>query len=142
LGGAPSVAFLFAWTTSTCAGHTKKLTANGMVLIGYALGQILCTQFWKQQYKPRNIVPWTITLVTYFVDIAIILCIRYILVAENKRRDRLKAEAEAAGQNLDEFSDIGYLDTIDESGKSIRVKVERALLDQTDKENLAFRYVL
>ncbi|TDL22854.1 MFS general substrate transporter [Rickenella mellea] len=142
LGGAPSVAMMLAWVTSTCAGHTKKLTANGMFLIGYALGQILCTQFWKAQYKPRNIVPWIITLVTYFVDIAIVMAIRYVLITENKRRDALQAEAEASGKSLDEFSDLGYLDTVDESGKTVHVKVERALLDLTDKENLAFRYVL
>ncbi|TDL22869.1 MFS general substrate transporter [Rickenella mellea] len=142
LGAAPCFVMMMSWVTSTNAGHTKKLTAHAMFLVGYALGQILCTQFWKKKYQPRDIVPWTITVVTYCVDIFLVLVIRYVLVTENKRRDALQAEAEASGKSLDEFNDLGYLDTVDATGKAVRVKVERGLMDVTDRENLAFRYVL
>lgn len=73
---------ILSWVTSTVAGHTKvsyvcissklqylvihkKTTTNGIFLVGYALGQILCTQFWKQQYRPLDSVPWGIALVSF-----------------------------------------------------------------------------
>lgn len=54
----------------------------------------------------------------------------------------LQAAAEASGGSLAEFDDIGDVKTINEKGDRVTMRVERALLDLTDKENLAFRYVL
>jgi hypothetical protein len=65
---------------------SQRLATNAIFMVGYALGmmmgfrgshlrplidilypgQILCTQFWKQRYKPRNYVPWSINLVRPF----------------------------------------------------------------------------
>jgi len=134
-GGAPAFIMCLSWVTSSVAGHTKKLTTNAIFLIGYALGQILCTQFWLDKYKPRNHVPWTILIVVHFVDIALLFTIRYTLATENKRRDSLKA----AGQEQDEY---GFVDQVDEKGTHTRQRVDKALLDITDRENLAFRYPL
>ncbi|KAJ7885227.1 MFS general substrate transporter [Mycena leptocephala] len=60
MGGATSLVMMLSWVTSATAGHTKKLATNGIFLIGYALGQTLCTQFWKAQYEPKFIVPDTL----------------------------------------------------------------------------------
>ncbi|KDQ58426.1 hypothetical protein JAAARDRAFT_176361 [Jaapia argillacea MUCL 33604] len=128
-GGAPAFIMTLSLCASSTSGHTKRLTTNAIFLTGYALGQILCTQFWKAQYAPKFHVPWTITVTTHFVSICILLTIRYVLNTENKRRDRLKAEADAAGKHLPEFDEFGY-------------KVDKAFLDITDRENLAFRYCL
>ena len=64
--------------------------------------------------------------------------------AENDRRDTLYEEAVAAGNAklIAEFDEFGYLETEDEKGGKVKRKVEKALLDVTDKQNLAFRYVL
>ena len=43
--------------------ESQKMTVNGIYLVGYALGQIVSTQFWKVKYRPRNTVPWAILLV-------------------------------------------------------------------------------
>ncbi|TDL18719.1 MFS general substrate transporter [Rickenella mellea] len=141
-GGIPGFVMTMSWVASTSAGHTKRLTVNSIFIIGYALGQILCTQFWKEQYRPRNIVPWSINLATYFINITLILVTRYVFVTENKRRDALQAEAEASGKSLAAFDDMGYIGGVDENGKQVRIRVEKSMLDMTDKENLAFRYVL
>ncbi|QRV90865.1 major facilitator superfamily transporter [Ceratobasidium sp. AG-Ba] len=85
LGGAPAFVMCLGWVTVTTAGHTKKLAVNAIFLVGYSLGQILCTQFWRAQYKPRNYVPWGINLASYVGDIILILSIRYVLQKENKR---------------------------------------------------------
>ncbi|TFK49089.1 MFS general substrate transporter [Heliocybe sulcata] len=141
-GGAPGFIMILSWVTATVSGHTKKLATNSIVLIGYALGQILCTQFWKDKYAPRYYVPWGITLASHITDILIVLAIRYVLVRENRRRDRLLAEAQVSGNVPPEMLDYGYVVKADENGYPIKVKVDKALLDLTDKENLAFRYVL
>ena len=135
-GGAPSFVMCLSWVTVTTAGHTKKLAVNAIFLIGYSLGQVLCTQFWKAQYKPRNYVPWSICLTSYVCDIAIILLIRYVLNKENKRRDALQAESTHA---QDEH---GYVERVDSDGQVVRQKVDKGLLDLTDRENLSFRYAL
>lgn len=79
---------------------------------------------------------------TFCVAAILILVIRYLYVQENKRRDALYAHAQATGEGLHEYEDFAYVDTVDEKGEKIRTKVEKAMLDITDKENLAFRYVL
>ncbi|KAG8895904.1 hypothetical protein FRC01_012133 [Tulasnella sp. 417] len=118
------------------SGHTKKMTCNAIFLIGYSLGQMLSTQFWKQKYRPRNMVPWIIQLCTYIGDIILIIIIRWYLVRENKRRD---AEKLASGEEYPEF---GYIEHTQEDGTVVKLKVPIQFLDITDKENRAFRYPL
>lgn len=130
-GGAPSFVFVVSWVTSTVAGHTKRLTTNGIFLIGYALGQILCTQFWLQKYRPRNLVPWGICLASYVGDFILLLAIRTMLSRENARRDRLQ------GGSPREEDEYGWVEV---DGQ--KRKVEKSLMDLTDRENLSFRYVL
>ncbi|KAJ7858366.1 MFS general substrate transporter [Mycena olivaceomarginata] len=120
MGGGTSFVMMLSWVASATAGHTKKLATNGIFLIGYALGQTLCTQFWKAQYEPKFIVPWTICLASYAADIAIVTGLWFLLRAENARREALSAE----------------------KGLPLWVKVEKGFLDLTDRQNLAFRYVL
>lgn len=79
---------------------------------------------------------------TFLIAAILILVIRYLYVQENKRREALYAHAQATGEGLHDFDDFAYVDTIDEKGEKIRTKVEKAMLDITDSENLAFRYVL
>lgn len=137
LGGAPAFVMCLGWVTVTTAGHTKKLAVNAIFLVGYSLGQILCTQFWRAQYKPRNYVPWGINLASYVGDIILILAIRYVLQTENKRRDALQASGKHEYEEHD-----GYVERTDSNGQVVRQKVDRGLLDMTDRENLSFRYVL
>jgi len=73
---------------------------------------------------------------TYSLDIVLILALRIILQRENARRDRLKAES---GKEYEEF---GYVERTREDGSIEKFKVPIALLDITDGENPAFRYVL
>ncbi|EJU02432.1 MFS general substrate transporter [Dacryopinax primogenitus] len=133
LGGAPSFVMMLSWVTVLVSGHTKKLATNAVFLVGYALGQILCTQFWKSQYRPRDTVPWAIILASEFVTISLIILLRVLLIRENKRRDALQTE-----KAEDEF---GYVEQV-EDGQVVRRKVEKRLLDLTDWENTSFRYPL
>ncbi|KAG8747216.1 hypothetical protein FRC10_001832 [Ceratobasidium sp. 414] len=135
-GGAAGFVMCISWVTVTTAGHTKKLAVNAIFLVGYSLGQILCTQFWRAKYKPRNYLPWGINLATYVIDIILILIIRHVLRKENRRRDELQSSTDAA------YEEHGYVERTDADGHVVRQKVDRGLLDLTDRENLSFRYVL
>jgi len=70
------------------------------------------------------------------------LVLRFLYVTENKRRDALYEIAKQTGEGLQQFEDFAYIDTTDADGKTIHTKVDKAMLDITDKENLAFRYIL
>src|SRR5271154_3264803 len=114
-----------------------------MFLIGYALGQTLSTQFWKQSYKPRNYVPWGITIGSYVADWILLLTLRIYLQRENARRDRALADliVERGMSGEDEKGHVplhtkydenfGYVEKVGPDGGIIREKVEKALLDLT-----------
>ncbi|KAI0937983.1 hypothetical protein AcV7_003302 [Taiwanofungus camphoratus] len=53
-----------SWVTNITAGHTKKVTVNAMMLIGYCIGNCAGPFMWQARYLPR-----------------------YYLVLENRRRD-------------------------------------------------------
>lgn len=169
-----------SWVTSTTAGHTKvrvpgdtlsrlgiqkltppiptsfqKLATNGIFLVGYALGQILCTQFWKQQYRPRNYVPWGITIGSYVGDWIILIILRVYLQRENARRDRLLLAGSTATSSAGEESgadekraqhqheqhlqeSYGYVERIGPDGVLVRQKVEKAFLDLTVRTVISF----
>jgi hypothetical protein len=44
-----------AWVSLVTAGHTKRITTNALVLIGYAIGNGAATFIWKAKYQPRYI---------------------------------------------------------------------------------------
>jgi len=149
LGGAASFTFVFSWVASATAGHTKRLTTNGIFLMGYALGQVLCTQFWRAQYRPIDLVPWGICLASVVGDVILLLTIRTLLVRENARRDALQgiskedaARRVAALNHNPDDDEYGVVEVMDETGKLVRRRVEKNMLDMTDRENLSFRYVL
>lgn len=110
--------------------------------MGTSVGQILCTQFWKEQYRPRDIVPWAITLASHFATMPLTLALRYMFAHENRRRDVLRDEAEHTGVGREKFESWAYVEVEGPDGGLVRRKVDKAFLDLTDKENLAFRYVL
>ncbi|KAG9035462.1 hypothetical protein FS837_001921 [Tulasnella sp. UAMH 9824] len=112
------------------------MTCNAIFLVGYSIGQMVSTQFWKEKYRPRNIVPWTIILPSFAFNIFIIFIIRWYLVRENKRRD---AERLDSGKEYEEF---GFVKHVQEDGSVVKLKVPIQFLDITDLENKAFRYPL
>ncbi|KAK2608167.1 hypothetical protein N8I77_006794 [Diaporthe amygdali] len=133
-GGAPSWAMIVGWVAITSSGHTKKLAVNAIFLVGYSLGQTLCTLFWRAQYKPRNYVPYSICLASYVCNFVLLFAIRWLLNKENQRRDALQA-----GNPVDRN---GYVERSDSTGQRYLQKVDKGLLDMTDRQNLSFRYSL
>ncbi|RSH82830.1 hypothetical protein EHS25_005820 [Saitozyma podzolica] len=125
--GTPGFVLSLSWCAATNLGHTKKTTANAMLLIGYCVGNLVAPQMWLAQYSPRYYIPWGVILASYTICPLMMLGIAWALRRENNRRDRLTATGEI---KVEKF--------YDENGEEI----DSTFLDMTDRKNLAFRYPL
>lgn len=67
-------------------------------------------------------------------DFILLFTIRCVLNKENQRRDAL------AGPGAQES--YGYVERVDADGQVVHQKVEKGMLDMTDRQNLSFRYAL
>ncbi|KAJ3537972.1 hypothetical protein NM208_g6101 [Fusarium decemcellulare] len=133
-GGIP-YSVVMIWASNCSAGHTKKTAVIALYHVGYGLGNILSPQLFQPQYAPRYLVTWGVILgVACILPTGIVLYLRWYLAAENKRRDDLDR------QGL--IRETGVIEHVDESGERIEEVVDTRQLDLTDRENLAFRYVL
>jgi len=122
-----------SWLSNVTAGHTKRVTVNAIMLVAYCIGNSAGPFMWQAKYKPRNHVPWIVIGVAYVVCPAILLIIRYLLNAENKRRD---------SEPPDTTYDDVYIEVVTPEGKRVERKVDKEYLDLTDIQNRDFRYVL
>ncbi|OJT10662.1 hypothetical protein TRAPUB_12823 [Trametes pubescens] len=129
---APFVVML-AWVGSTTAGHTKRLTTNTIVMIGYAVGNAVGPQYWEKRYQPRNELPWLILSICWAVSALLLLTTRAYLSWENARRERAGPDERYNDMRITEKHSDGTV-----MGK----RVEKAFLDLTDMQNRDFRYVL
>ncbi|XDG09090.1 hypothetical protein ABKA04_008705 [Annulohypoxylon sp. FPYF3050] len=133
-GGIP-YSVVMIWAANCSAGHTKKTAVIALYHVGYGLGNILSPQLFQEQYKPRYIVTWWVILwIACVLPTFIVLYLRWYLVKENKRRDLLAQQGA--------IREIGVIEHIDEDGERREEVVDARQLDLTDRENLAFRYVL
>ncbi|CAK1361717.1 putative transporter [Cercospora beticola] len=131
-GGIP-YSVVMIWAANCSAGHTKKTTVIALYHVGYGLGNILSPQLFQPQYKPRYIVTWAVILgVACVFPMFLVVYLRWYLKRENARRDALQA------QGL--ISEVGIVEHSD--GDASEEVVDARQLDLTDRENLAFRYVL
>ncbi|KAJ7219571.1 major facilitator superfamily domain-containing protein [Mycena pura] len=121
------------WLSSLTAGHTRRTTANAMYLIAYGLGNAVGPFIWKAKYQPRNHVPWAIMTVCSVVSALLLVALRFVYAAENKRRQTATEK-----DGYDEF----YIKTIQADGTMVEKRIGREFLDLTDLENKEFRYVL
>lgn len=98
------------WLTAVTAGHTKRVTVQAIMLIGYCVGNAAGPFMWQERFKPRNHVPWIIIGVCYVICPMLLLVIRYLLAAENRRRD--------AESSDDTYKDV-YIDVVLDDGTTV-----------------------
>ncbi|KAJ6517704.1 major facilitator superfamily domain-containing protein [Mycena vulgaris] len=124
-----------SWVSAVTAGHTKRVTTNAIMLGAYCIGNSAGPFMWQAKYKPRNRVPWIVIGICYLCCMLLVLAIRYLLIAENKRRD-----AEPARD--DGYDDV-FIERLAKDGSGVveKVKVDKEFLDLTDIQNRDFRYV-
>jgi ACS family allantoate permease-like MFS transporter len=124
---------LLGWVGSVVSGHTKRTTTNSIILIAYAVGNAAGPAMWKKKYQPRNHVPWAVISACIMTCFFLILLLRFMLAAENKRRDAEKRD--------DTYDDV-YVSQELANGTKEEKRVDRAFLDLTDIQNRDFRYAL
>lgn len=109
-----------AVATANTAGHTKKITTNAMLLIGYCLGNFIGPFFFKSNQAPVYSLGIGMMFFCIAVQVVCLIAIWVLLWYRNKKRAAL---ADSASAN----EDVG--------GQAS----ERALLDETDLENPYFK---
>ena len=102
--------------TANTAGHTKKVTTNAALFLGYCTGNIAGPFFFKTEQTPVYQLGVWMMIVSHLLELIGVLALRFLLARENKRRDELQA-----GKTRDDD--------------------ETAFGDLTDRENLNFRYI-
>lgn len=119
---------MFSWNYTSCSGYTKKMTRNGIMMGGYAIGNIISPQLWRGKDAPRYVPAWIVQIVLSFIVAPMISILIYFTL---KRRNQTRLA------NLTEDEKLGV---IQQDGKEVLVNV--ASLDLTDLENKAFIYPL
>lgn len=104
------------------AGHTKRAFTNAMMLIISAAGNIAGPFFSRDQDAPRYVLAIASILVFFCAALLCALALRFYMVWENRRRDRV----------------YGALETVDDKVDGMRLGMH----DKTDLENPDFRHVL
>ncbi|KAH9929340.1 uncharacterized protein B0H18DRAFT_953536 [Fomitopsis serialis] len=137
-------AFVLAlsWVTNVTAGHTKKVTVNAIMLIGYCVGNSAGPFMWQAQYVPRNHVPWTVIGICYLCCMGLLLIIRKRDLSRETRRDDVYIEVLLADGTTVErkLEKVGTSDAGLE--RLLTILATQEYLDLTDIQNRDFRYVL
>ncbi|KAF7345820.1 MFS general substrate transporter [Mycena venus] len=124
-----------SWLSSVTAGHTKRITTNAIMLGAFCIGNSAGSFMWKEKYKPRNRVPWIVIATCYMCCMLLVLTIRYLLVAENRKRG-----VESKRDN--QYDNVYVVRPVSTRSRRVeRVKVDKEFLDLTDIQNRDFRYV-
>ncbi|KAH7324758.1 major facilitator superfamily transporter [Stachybotrys elegans] len=120
-----SFSYTAAWAlcmsvaTANTAGHTKKITTNALLIIGYCCGNFIGPFFFRAEQAPRYALGVSMMLFCIGLQIVCLCSIWAILWFRNKSR---KANHEDTPVNQ-------------------REAMERGLDDQTDFQNKYFKYV-
>ncbi|WVF66524.1 hypothetical protein IAT40_001264 [Kwoniella sp. CBS 6097] len=141
--GAPYV-LLLSLATANTAGATKKGVTSGFIFVGYNVGNIAASYLVFSQEKPiKYRSTWIAVIVCMvFASVASVV-LRYLYIAENKRRDTLAATSLPEAKPI-QAQQQGNVEKLAEGGHTDVPVVESvaAYQDRTDKERLEFRYSL
>ncbi|KAF9883259.1 hypothetical protein FE257_003815 [Aspergillus nanangensis] len=108
--------------SSNIAGYTKKQVTGALLFTGYCVGNIIGPQTFKDSEAPRYKSAYIAMLAGYSIKLVSITILYIYMYRENQRRDR---EAASNGDQLESSDGI-----------------ENGMLDHTELENKAFRYIL
>ncbi|KAJ5979558.1 hypothetical protein N7481_006856 [Penicillium waksmanii] len=124
---APAFPLMLSLAASNIAGFTKKSTVMAMIFLGYCAGNLAGPQFFSSSEAPNYHTAYTTILVCYAISIGLLVGFRFYLVWENARRDKEQ------GVKIDP-----------EETRRIEITTDEDInhVDQTDKQNRYFRYIL
>ncbi|KAL4753104.1 hypothetical protein BDW72DRAFT_191466 [Aspergillus terricola var. indicus] len=124
-----SFAYTAAWSlsmsvaTANTAGHTKKITTNALLIIGYCSGNFVGPFFFKPDQQPMY--PLGVGMMFFCIVMQVVCLVGLLLLLwwRNSKREALWRERR-----------------VGEEERAVWAS-ERGMLDQTDFENEYFQYV-
>ncbi|EGV62092.1 MFS general substrate transporter [Yamadazyma tenuis ATCC 10573] len=93
------------------AGFTRKVTANAIYFLTYAVSNLIAPQFFKTSQSPTYTLGVAAIFGAYALTIVSVLLYMVVCWRENKRRDKLYGEAPEENRETD-FSDMTDIDNI------------------------------
>lgn len=111
-----SFAYTATWTlsmsvaTANTAGHTKKVTVNAMLLIGYCLGNFIGPFFFKSAQAPQYELGVGMMFFCLAMQVLCILGIWVLLWWRNKGKQEPQTEGETLEAQRNGFLDMTDLD--------------------------------
>lgn len=111
-----------AVATANTAGHTKKITTNAMLLIGYCLGNFIGPFFFKTSQAPRYTLG--VAMMFFCIGVQVVSLVGLGVLFWFRNRERRAAFIGDAPGNRNEADSF---------------QIEDVLLDKTDFENLSFK---
>ena len=113
-------------------GYTKKQLTGAILFTGYCVGNIIGPQTFKASEAPQYNSAYIAMLVGYVIKLVSITVLYVYMYLANKKRDREQAVTGDGGERLETEQDA----------KVRREGIEKGMLDMTELDNKAFRYVL
>ncbi|KAF9871730.1 hypothetical protein CkaCkLH20_10664 [Colletotrichum karsti] len=101
------------------AGHTKRAVANTLLFIMYAAGNIAGPFFFRSEDAPRYVLAIVSIMVCLGIGLLCAVLLRFYMIWENKRRDRLYGRPENLEDRLDGMR-MGMHDKTDDENKDFR----------------------
>lgn len=92
--------------SSNFAGYTKKVTASAMMYVAFCVGQVVAPQLFLSEEAPVYETAFRASFTCFALCIALSVVLRFYLIWENKRRDRLASEEPQAQTVESEFLDL------------------------------------
>ncbi|KAJ3947838.1 uncharacterized protein N0V96_002073 [Colletotrichum fioriniae] len=122
-----SFAYTATWTlsmsvaTANTAGHTKKITTNAMLLIGYCLGNFVGPFFFKAEQAPRYPLGVAMMIFCVGMQIACLCGLWCLLWVRNRSR---RAEHATSEENEQQAYERGLLDETDLQNKYFKLQTQ------------------
>lgn len=115
------------WPTNLCRFHLGWCTFCSLIYFW-----IKAPQLWQAQYKPRNILPWSLILSCYVICSTTIIGMMFYLKSQNRLRDRklfsISRRSDESKAQHQEHSETNNETNLSEV-------VDKAFMDLTDLEN-------
>ncbi|KAK5027863.1 hypothetical protein LTS07_006738 [Exophiala sideris] len=121
--GAYASAFptILSLVSSNICGHTKKATVNGMLFLGFCAGYIIGPQTFLAREAPGYKTAFDVMIACFVLNIVIILTMRQIMAAWNKKRSQgMGQENILMGDEAEDALAQLELDETDWQNKNIR----------------------
>ncbi|KAI9924181.1 hypothetical protein MW887_007131 [Aspergillus wentii] len=124
---APAFPLMMSLFASNTAGFTKKSTTVAMIFVGYCVGNLIGPQFFKSSEAPNYHTAYTTILVCFAITIAMAVFFWAYLGYINRKRDQEQ------GTHIDP-----------EEIRAVDLEADTGLeeVDETDRQNKSFRYIL